>query len=249
MLRTIKILLEPAREEKYHYNMASLFHGILMEKIETEYAGYLHESGYKPFSQFLTQLDGGKHWLWTINTLSKQAWQGMGKLLLQDNLTEFILKDKDLRLIIKEKKETESISYQDLTREFYLNQNPKRNIKIRFLTPCSFKSANQYVIFPDLALIYQSLINKYDAFADDFSLKSAEALQHLSRHTKISNYRLRSTRYYLERIKIPSFMGELDLVVSGPETMVSLANLLFCFGQYSGIGIKTALGMGAISIE
>ena len=30
--------------------------------------------------------------------------------------------------------------------------------------------------------------------------------------------------------------------------MVNFANLLFRFGTYSGVGIKTALGMGAIGI-
>jgi CRISPR-associated endoribonuclease Cas6 len=229
--------------------MGSLFHGIIMEKIGQDYAGSLHESALKPFSQFLSQDLTAKYWTWTINTLSEHAWQEIGERLLQDNLTEFALKNKGFRLIIREKKEMEPVSFGELTRKFYLNENPKRNIKLHFLTPCSFKSANQYVIFPELVLIYQSLMNKYDAFANEFTLKSQKALEHLCHHTRIINYRLRSTRYFLEKVRIPSFMGELDLVINGPETMVSLANLLFSFGKWSGIGMKTALGMGAISIE
>ncbi|MCR4440863.1 MAG: CRISPR system precrRNA processing endoribonuclease RAMP protein Cas6 [Peptococcaceae bacterium] len=249
MLRTIKIVLEPGREEKCNYNMASLFHGILMERVERSYAAHLHESGLKPFSQFLGCGEGGKTWVWIVNTLTEQAWQGIGEPLLKDDLTELIIKDKDLKLVIKDKKETPPVTYRELTRKFYLEQTPRRIVKIRFLTPCSFKSANQYMIFPDLALIYQSLMNKYDAFADDFSLKNEEALRHLSQNTRIRNYSLRSTSYSLEGIKIPSFIGKLELVISGPETMVSLANLLFSYGEWSGLGIKTALGMGAMGIE
>ncbi|WP_034631404.1 CRISPR system precrRNA processing endoribonuclease RAMP protein Cas6 [Desulfotruncus alcoholivorax] len=249
MLRTVKIVLEPDREEKCHYNMASLFHGILMEKIDRNYAGHLHHSGLKPFSQYLGSEKGDNLWIWTISTLTEQAWQEIGKPLLNDDLTEFILKDKDLRLAVREKREEHPYTYRELTGKYYLNENPKRNIKINFLTPCSFKSANQYAIFPELSLIYKSLMNKYDAFSDQFSLKNDEALQHLCQYTRIRSYYLRSTYYYLEGVKIPSFIGKLDLIISGPETMVSLANLLFSFGEWSGIGIKTALGMGAIKIE
>ena len=32
----------------------------------------------------------------------------------------------------------------------------------------------------------------------------------------------------------------------GTKTMTNFANMLFEFGEYSGVGIKTALGMGCI---
>jgi CRISPR-associated endoribonuclease Cas6 len=248
MLKRIKLVLEPDGAEKCQYNMASLFHGVLMEIIGEQYADYLHQSGLKPFSQYLSCAERGR-WLWIVNTLTEQAWQEIGAALLQEKLTEIFLKEKGLKLFIREKREEQPISYRGLIQKNYLQQEPRRNIKINFLTPCSFKSANQYMIFPDLAHIYQSLMNKYDAFADEFSLKNQEALEHLCQYTRIRNYCLRSTRYNLEGVKIPSFMGRLDLIIHGPETMVSLANLLFDFGEWSGVGIKTALGMGSISIE
>ena len=34
----------------------------------------------------------------------------------------------------------------------------------------------------------------------------------------------------------------------GTSTMVNFANMLFRFGTYSGIGIKTSLGMGSFKI-
>ncbi|ADG82862.1 CRISPR system precrRNA processing endoribonuclease RAMP protein Cas6 [Thermincola potens] len=249
MLRRLKILLEPDREEKCHYNMASLFHGMLMERVNPSYAGYLHESGYKPFSQFVSGAVGNGLWMWTVSFLTEQAWQEVGRPLLDDKAGEFILKDKDIRLTVREKRLEPPVSYGELTRKYYLEEQPRRAIKITFLTPCSFKSAGRYAILPDLALIYQSLMNRFDAFADEFSLRSTDALEHLARFTYIRRYDLRSTRYHLEGVKIPSFIGKLELAVNGPETMAGLANLLFAFGQWAGIGIKTALGMGAVQIE
>jgi len=249
MLSAVKLLLEPEGEEKCNSNMATLFHGALMEIINSNYAGHLHRSGLKPFSQFVTCEEGGRRCLWTVNFLTEQARQEIGEKLLAAGMTGLLLKDKGLRLDVREKREIEPVSYRELTQKFYLDEAPQRKIRVSFLTPCSFKSAGRYVIFPDLHLIYQSLMNKYDAFADEFSLKSPEALRHLSGHTRIKGYSLRSVNYHLEGVKIPSFIGRLDLVIRGPETMVSLANLLLTFGEWSGIGIKTALGMGAISIE
>ena len=44
-------------------------------------------------------------------------------------------------------------------------------------------------------------------------------------------------------------MGELGIYISGTETMARYARLLFRFGEYAGVGIKTAMGMGALRIK
>ena len=62
-------------------------------------------------------------------------------------------------------------------------------------------------------------------------------------------YKLRSTKYQMESIKINSFLGEICLLVKGPLTLVSIANLLFAYSEFAGIGAKTATGMGGIKIE
>ena len=37
--------------------------------------------------------------------------------------------------------------------------------------------------------------------------------------------------------------------MSGPQQMVNLMHMLLHFGTYSGVGIKTAMGMGGFQIE
>ena len=41
----------------------------------------------------------------------------------------------------------------------------------------------------------------------------------------------------------------LDIKINGTNQIVSLLHMLLAFGEYSGIGIKCALGMGAVAIE
>lgn len=53
----------------------------------------------------------------------------------------------------------------------------------------------------------------------------------------------------MEGIKIPSFIGEIGIRINGTDTMARYVKLLARFGEYSGVGIKTAMGMGAFRIK
>ena len=97
--------------------------------------------------------------------------------------------------------------------------------------------------------IYNSLLNKWNSFASEVSLKDDHILDHLKDNTELVGYNLRSTKFNLDGAKINSFRGEICLKISGPESLVRIANLLFAFGEYSGIGVKCALGMGGIKVE
>lgn len=50
-------------------------------------------------------------------------------------------------------------------------------------------------------------------------------------------------------MKIPAFIGEVIINVRGPQQLSNLANMLIEFGTYSGVGIKTGMGMGGISTD
>ena len=53
----------------------------------------------------------------------------------------------------------------------------------------------------------------------------------------------------MEKVKIPAFIGKITIKLTGTKTMTNFANMLFEFGEYSGIGIKTSLGMGCIKLN
>ena len=52
----------------------------------------------------------------------------------------------------------------------------------------------------------------------------------------------------MEGIRIPAFLGTVTLKIDGPQQMVNLIHLLLRFGEFSGVGIKCAMGMGAIEL-
>ena len=64
----------------------------------------------------------------------------------------------------------------------------------------------------------------------------------------IVGYNLRSRTFHLEGIRIPSFIGNITIRIGGNKQFVNLINMLCECGKYSGVGIKTAIGMGAINV-
>ena len=81
------------------------------------------------------------------------------------------------------------------------------------------------------------------------SIFSEELVEEFEQYTEITDYKLRSVRFSMEGVKIPSFVGECTIRIRGPQQMVNVAHMLAHFGEFSGVGIKTGLGMGALSVR
>jgi CRISPR-associated endoribonuclease Cas6 len=92
-------------------------------------------------------------------------------------------------------------------------------------------------------------MNKYSASAEDeLEMFDEETLEQLAAYSEIYQYRLKSTYFPVEGIRIPSYKGEMTLRLHGTDTLARYVRFLLRFGEYSGIGIKTAMGMGAIRV-
>lgn len=237
-----KIELKLKCEKEIRHQMASLFHGVLMECIDTGYAEYLHRSETHPYSSHLELR--GEEWFWVVSTLNEEAY----KYIIEEKLsklTEFKIENKEMQVQVLEKKITKRDS-DELEKKFY-QENCSRYVELQILTPMSFKQRGRYVFAPDVRLIYQSLINKYDKISDG-EMFDEDTLEYLIEHTFIANYNIRSMNFYMEGVKIPGFIGKLILKINGAQTMVNFGNILFEFGEYSGIGIKSSIGMGAVKI-
>ena len=214
-----------------------------MESINKEYAERIHVAGLHPYSQFVSARDG---LTWTIKTLNKDAYNGIIEPLLSPDFKSFELKQKDLQVEVISKS-VSSKTYDDLMKTFNSEQTDKY-IKIDFESPTAFKRDSGYVFIPDTRLIFGSLMRKYSAASSSTDMTDEETLQYISEHSSISDFKIRSTRFPLEGIKIPSFMGEITIKFSGTDTMARYSKMLLEFGEFSGVGIKCGMGMGAIKI-
>ena len=155
MLAKLTINLE-ADSEEFGYYQSSNMQGILMEQIDSEYAELLHRQGMNPYSQFL-RCDNGFQWI--ICTLTKEAYEHIILPLNNPDFSSFCIKKKNIQIKIT-KKELETISRKILLEEFYLSEGG-RYLSLEFKTPTAFKQNGRYVNYPDIRLLFQSLMNKY----------------------------------------------------------------------------------------
>ena len=80
----------------------------------------------------------------------------------------------------------------------------------------------------------------------DCAMEDADALRMLVAGLTLRRYRLTSRDYWLKGQRIPGFAGSVQISAWLPAPILELWRLLLAFAPYSGIGIKTALGMGAV---
>lgn len=242
MLSELKMEIEVDNKEFGYYQLSNM-QGILMEFVDPEYAEYLHKQRYNPYSQYL---EIGDKSYWIVKTVDKTAFDKIIMPLMSSEISSLEIKKKNIKVWIK-RKELKIQEKQELMDRFY-EKECSHFLNLEFLTPTSFKSDGQYVIMPDLRLIYQSLMNKYSASCTDMEMYDDEVLEELIRNSKIINYRLNSTYFQLEGVKIPSFRGKIGIKINGTDTIAKYARFLAEFGEYSGVGIKTSIGMGALKI-
>ena len=243
MLRELSMELS---NHSISYFQSSRLQGVLMEQIDSGYAEILHLQGLKPYSLAVRREKGRTFWY--VRTLTDEAYEKIICVLRNPDFHSFKLKNisetfEILHKSVKEKSEKE------LMNDFYAGIGEMKYINILFETPTAFKSGGRYVIYPELKNVYFSLMNKYSAVCEDTNMLDQDLLEQLSENSEIVRYKLHSLAFPIEGIKIPAFMGEIGICISGPHTLASYANMLCEFGEYSGIGIKTAMGMGSIKIE
>ena len=229
--------------ENLTYRQSSNLHGVLMENIDTDYAGYLHSLQWNPFSQSL-EVEREKK-IWCVNTLTKESYDEIIMPLLK--LKEFKIKNNTMDVKVKQVQLT-TTSPEELLEEFYQIKG-NHFIKVSFNTPTAFKRQGKYVNFPDMQLIYQSLMNRYSAISEDMDMRDEETLEQLVENSEIVGYRLKTVKFPLEKVEIVGFQGDIGIYIRGTDTMARYARMLFRFGEYAGVGIKTSIGMGSIKIR
>lgn len=222
------------------YKKSSNLQGIIMENIDTEYAGILHGNQLNPYSQCLIREDGKN--IWCIKTLTKEAYKQIIQPMSEVKLVTFKKSSREVGLI---KRQLEWCEERELLDEFYDVPCPKY-LDVQFLTPTAFKQDGHYVIYPDLRLIYGSLMRKYSAVSGELDMVDEDLLNQLTDYSSITRYRLQTILFPLEKTNITGFVGNISIRVHGPETLARYVRLLLRFGEFSGVGIKTGMGMGAM---
>lgn len=224
-------------------DLAAKLQGFLMSQLSKEYADFLHEQETNPYSQFV--LNESSYQVWVVNLLTEQACEEMQPILLE--LERIDLESYSEKLIV-EKLEVRQLPVSQLI-ELFNSEEQQETFTIQLLTPTSFKVAGEYVIFPTVRLLFQSLMQKYSRLYPELNRFDEELLDYLVQHSKITSYHLQTHYFSVHRKKLPAFKGKLTIKLHGASTLRSFVRMLLAFGEYSGVGMKTSMGMGGMKIE
>lgn len=223
------------------YYQSSNLQGIMMKHISGDYADYLHSLRYNPYSISVEKIDGNMQWC--IKTLHDEAYNNIIKPLLNNEFQHFVIYNGNIDVHIKEKKVIYK-SFNEIN-----NELPSSNtMRIRIVTPMAFKSNGEYICMPELRLIYQSIINKYNVVCEVGDTDASCLIEDLVSATHILRYDIHSEKFPLEKNRINGCIGEMFVSINADEELTRLAKYLLHFGVYSGVGIKCSIGMGAIRI-
>lgn len=241
MLCRIKIPFESSRGLHYNFYASSVMQGVMMENIPSFYAEALHRDKLRPYSQFCTN-DKGKN-VWIVSVLSREAYENIILPLMQLETAEVRYK-KDM--IIFSEPETEMLTYEQLLEENAAGKGGAETIRLDIITPAAFKSSGRYMILPTLRLIFNSLAKRFDSFygiaGNDYEGVAEEAEKNIT----IIDYSLTGADFTLEGVHIPAFTGNITMKVAGSREFRSYIRMLCRFAEFSGVGIKTAIGMGSV---
>lgn len=241
MLAQLRMVLDTNNFD-FNFNKASVLHGVIMENIDYEYANKLHEDGLKPYAQFIRREEN--KYVWYIKTISIEAYENIIEPLNSLDFKEFVVKHNALNVKIIEKR-LDIQKLDDFFDSFY-DLKSARVYNIEFKTPTAFKSSGKYQFYPEVEKILQSIMNKMNSVMENKSVFDEEVYEQLCNSIEIVGYNLHSIKFELEGTRIPAFMGSITIKIHGNQTMCTFMKKILEFGNYSGVGIKTALGMGNI---
>ena len=182
---------------------------------------------------------GDKWYISLLGTSAETEMAGVVESLDTCNLGKL---DKTIRVVERTVRRIESID------EFFDGEVPD---KVFFQTPTAFKSGGAYQILPTQKLLLQSLISKWNsALGDICPIEDAgDGVDALAQGLVYRAMRLDSAGYSVKKIVVPGAIGNISVKIQSEGFSRQLIGALLHFGCYSGVGIKTTLGMGGFAVE
>ena len=247
MLRRFEAELHLPDGARAPSSMGSVLHGALIEQLPEDYAAYLHTENLRPYSQSIRWDREGERVLWRIGTLEDTAGEIIGTAL--EHMEQIFLRQKNYTASVQNIQCVSQRSYQDIADTYFRAETAPRGAEIQFLTPTSFKQGGAYIILPESALILQSLLARWNRFCPDIRIEEDNLAQELAAHIHLTRYALHSAAYSVEGYSIRGFRGQIALRFTGSDMVRRILGTLLAYAPYAGIGIKTALGMGAVETD
>ena len=121
-------------------------------------------------------------------------------------------------------------------------------IRMRFLSPTTFRAGDLDVPLPEPRAVFQSWLNRWNDFAPTHRRINTELLDVVRATVAISAHQLRTEEYDLGHTQAVGFVGQVTYVILQArrlnQALVWQLNALADYAEFCGTGQHTAQGMG-----
>lgn len=241
MLTQAEIELILPKGQILNQSMGSVLHGALMETVKPAWAEAMHMQKVRPYSQYVTVVNGKP--CWRIQTLTEEAWEEILTSLM--NRKTLFLKQRGSEVGLSAFRILKQETFPDIEETYWGNTEQIHHIDMEFRTSTSIKSAGNYAVFPDPKLVFVSLVKKWNTYSEGSVIEESNLFEHMASQMDIAGYKLHMHPFSLEGRRIRAFRGSIRYGFFKNRSAASLIATLSHFAAYAGVGIKTALGMGA----
>ena len=100
-----------------------------------------------------------------------------------------------------------------------------------------------------MLLIVQSLLMRWGRFCPHVRMEEEDLAAQLAAGCQIRQYALHTATFSVDGHPLRGFRGSLTIGFTGTDSVRRILGMLMSFASYAGIGIKTALGMGAVEAD
>ncbi len=260
MLRKLRLIYKVENPKKLgtlNQSLGSVFNSLFMSdifKLDSDLFDELHNQGnqLKPFKLSMPQWDEDNSLIsWQIISLNKKVSDFLEKYS-NSLIQKYEIEQEQCNLVFSNKSLEEAIDYQTFMGQVYKDTQEKlQSIHLNFKSPTTFNwvANKNYYPLPDPRLILLSAINKWNCFSPKLSLKDDHLLEELLKTVLFNNVIIYSRYCKIGGIRIPSFIGSLELKVKGSMQIIKLLALCLKYLEYCGAGAKAQFGMGDVKVE
>lgn len=216
---------------------------MLLEMLPAPWPDIMHNGTDRALSQWIVP-DTENTAVWHIQVMNDLLAEAVAETLDRNRTFYCRHARRTLRVIGLEARET---GFEQLAEECFARRD--KDLLLRLQTPASHKKDNVFVNLPSAELIGRGICRRLSSFVPEFVLNDPETLEQILSVSRVGRYSLQSVTYQLEGHYIPAYQGWLEIHFFGTEEENSLGCALFSMAQMTGIGIKTALGMGGCTVR
>ena len=239
MLYQTELCLAPTDDPALQSELAVKIHGAAMQAIPTEYAAKMHTNEYHPFS--ILTVCGAEGCTVRVSALCDEAGMIPRALAQQPSIRIYSEGGaRDLPVIMQNT--VSPVSAAQLGERI-----GGAGCRLIFASPAMIRIASRPSANPDICSYFYSVIRKYNAF--EHGALDYAAFQEAFRAARIGSYQLASAEYRITGRTFPGMTGYCDIYFPRNPAQDRLLRLCLGYAVYSGIGSRTAQGMGGILLE